>query len=184
MKSIEEHLKDRHMDTDLHTVWISEEERAATFPLWNLTGQMVGYQTYRPDATKDKRNDEKGRYYSYVSGKVQGRKKDRTIAVWGLESWYRPGPLFVFEGIFDAARVTNLGGSAVGLLSNDPHANVRLWLRLVGKVRKTVSVCDDDLAGRKLAKACQYSHFVDTGVPGDDLGSAPESYVRKLLEKY
>jgi hypothetical protein len=33
-------LKTRHMDLSLHTAWIDEVVGVATFPLWNLSGQL------------------------------------------------------------------------------------------------------------------------------------------------
>ena len=96
------HIHNRHVDTDLHRVWVDDESRVAVFPLWNLSGEMTGYQAYRPDADKVKKNDKYGRYYTYRGLKLV-RNHNKTVAVWGLESWNLSNTLFVTEGIFDAA---------------------------------------------------------------------------------
>ena len=106
MKTVLEHLKDRHVDLELHRPAIDEVERVATFYLYNLSNQFVGYQQYRPDANKTKNNHPKlARYFTY--------RKQPTLAVWGLESLHlTPHVVFLTEGIFDAARLTERGYSA------------------------------------------------------------------------
>lgn len=185
MSTMLEHVRDeRHVNTDLHKVWICDEERVAYFPLYNLSGQMAGCQAYRPDADKVQKNDEKGRYYTY-RGKKLLPNHSKTVTVWGLESWYLSTTLFVFEGIFDAARVTELGASAIAVLSNDPSTSTKNWLYCVRQTRPVVSVCDPGKAGRKLAKVGHYSHTVNLpGNPDGDLGDASPEYVRKLVEQY
>ena len=75
--SLSEHLSSRHVNFFLHKVWLNEENRVATFPLYNLSGLMVGYQMYRPGASKERKNDPReGRYFT--------RKSEGTLAVWGL----------------------------------------------------------------------------------------------------
>jgi hypothetical protein len=92
-----EHLQLRHMNLAIHTAWLDEVEDVATFPLWNLSGKMIGYQSYRPSGIKKVFNHPKeGRYYTY--------RKNLDIGVWGLESWKFSNTLFVTEGIFDACR--------------------------------------------------------------------------------
>lgn len=168
-----QNLRSRYFDMNLHTVWVDEDEGVATFPLWNLSGQLVGYQQYRPSATKKKDNHPKmSRYFTY--------RKNKVVGVWGLESWNLSNTLFVTEGTFDACRLTSLGYSAVASLSNDVAPNVAQWLWAVGKSRSVVAVCDNDVAGRRLAKHASVFHVVDQG----DLGDATEDYVKKLIEEY
>jgi hypothetical protein len=184
MKSVLQHVQDRHVNTDLHSVWVDELYRVASFPLWNVSGQMVGYQSYRPEATKVRKNDLKGKYYTYRGEKLVP-KRSQTVAVWGMESWRLSNTLFAFEGIFDAARVTELGFSAVALLSNDPDTSVKNWLACVRQTRPVVTVCDPGRAGAKLAKVGTYSHTVDLpGLPDGDLGDADEDYVKQLINFY
>lgn len=172
MKTLLEHLKERHLDVDLHHPVLDEAERVVTFFLWNLSGQVVGYQQYRPEATKEKKNNPKeGRYFTY--------NPKATIAVWGLESLhFTPRVVFVTEGIFDAARLTEKGYSAVAVLSNDPKKDVRNWLASLG--RTVVAVCDDDAAGKKLAKLGDASFVLE----GHDLGDATDDEVNEILSKF
>jgi hypothetical protein len=174
-----QHLKDRHMDLNLHTVWVDVDAGVATFPLWNLSGQMVGYHTYRPGGSKDKKNDPGGRYYTARGEKLIPRQC-QTVAVWGMESWSLSNTLFVTEGIFDACRLTQLGISAVAALANDPDGSMRNWFMMVRRNRPVVAVCDNDPAGRKLAKIASRTVTVDSS---KDLGDATEEYVRNLIER-
>lgn len=166
------HLVERRMDLNLHTAFVSDDD-VVVFPLWNLTGQMVGYQQYRPTASKERQNDPReGRYFT---------KRRGDVGVWGLESWSRPGPLFVVEGIFDAAAVTHCGGAAIALLANDPDKSTLRWLWTVRRFRKVVAVCDSDKAGAKLAKVGHIAHTVETY---KDLGDAPNEYVTNMINRY
>ena len=172
-QDIRSHLKSRHVDLSLHKVYIDEIEYCATFPLWNLSGQMVGYQTYRPDSDKVQKNNPKlGRYYTH-------RNKE-TIGVWGLESWYLSNVLFVTEGIFDAARLTHYGASAIATLSNDPNNSTREWMYSVRSNRFVVSVCDAGPSGNKLKKLGHKFFQFENG----DLGDASDEIVKKILKLY
>jgi hypothetical protein len=118
-----DHLHSRYLDTKLHRVWIDENSKVATFPLWNLSGQLVGYQQYRPGASKERKNDPRdGRYFT--------RLKDSKIGVWGLESYHLSNTLFITEGIFDAARISYFGYAAVATLSNDLATPTARWLQI------------------------------------------------------
>ena len=166
-----DHLKSRHMNLDLHKPVLDDVERLATFYLWNLSGQLVGYQQYRPEGTKKPQNNPKeGKYYTYR------RKEDLTV--WGLESLHLSDTVFVTEGVFDACRLTSRGYAALAVLSNDPSSDVRNFLYMLR--RKVVVVADNDKAGRKLAK------FGDQVVytQDKDLGDSDEEFVTYLLEKY
>lgn len=77
--NLTEHLKARHLDFNLHRPMLDEEEGVVTFYLWNLSGQLVGYQQYRPKGEKRPQNNPKeGKYYTY--------RGLPTLAVWGVES--------------------------------------------------------------------------------------------------
>ena len=168
-----QHLHSRYFDTKLHTHWVDEDEGVATFPLWNLSGQLVGYQQYRPSAGKQKDNHPKmSRYFTY--------RKNKVVGVWGLESWKLSNVLFVTEGTFDACRLTSLGYSAIATLSNDVDDSTSRWLWMVRKFRRIVAVCDNDAAGRRLAKYGHLSHVVESG----DLGDATDVYVSNLIKEY
>jgi hypothetical protein len=79
MTAVLEHVYSRYMNTDLHKVWVDENEGVATFPLWNLTGQLIGYQRYKSNADKAKKNNPReGRYFTRV--------REGKVGIWGLES--------------------------------------------------------------------------------------------------
>jgi hypothetical protein len=170
METLKEHLLSRHCNLELHRPWLNEEEYVASFPLWNLSGQMVGFQQYRPLAPKQRQNHVRdSRYFTY--------RKQPTLAFFGVETLHlTPNVLFLTEGVFDACRITERGFSALAVLSNDPSKDLKGWLRSLN--RKVVAVCDNDAAGRKLAKFGDVAVFCD----GHDLGDASKEYVTKLLE--
>lgn len=172
MKTVLEHLKDRHIDLDLHRPVIDEDERTATFYLYNQSGCIIGYQQYRPDANKTKNNHPKeARYFTY--------RNQPTLAVWGVESLYlTPHVVFLTVGIFDAARLTEKGYSAVAALTNNPTKDLRNWLIMLN--RKVVAVCDNDQAGRKLAKFGDVAVFTED----KDLGEADDDFVTRLLNEH
>lgn len=167
------HLRKRRLNVNLHKTWVDDAEGVATFPLWNLSGQMVGYQQYRPSADKARKNHPReGRYFT--------RRQNMSVAVWGLESWNLSPTLFVTEGIFDAAALTNLGFSAVATLFNDPDPSSLKWFSVVRQMRRVVAVCDNDPAGRKLAKVGHY--FDITG--SKDLGDSTDDEVMELARRW
>ena len=169
--SLYDHLVDRHIDFNTHKVWVDIKEDIATFPITNLTGQLLGYQQYRRSAGKEKSNSPKeGRYFTYTKKESRG--------VWGLESWDFSNTLFLTEGIFDAARLTELGYSAISVLSNDPKF-LSSWLYIIKANRPIVSICDAGSAGRKLAKFGHTYHIMPDEY---DLGDAPNDYVRQLID--
>jgi len=166
-----EHLKTRHFNINIHTVWLAED--CVTFPLWNLTGQLLGYQRYRPSGDKNVFNNP-------TLGKYFTRIKDKKVGVWGLESWKASNTLFVTEGVFDATRVTNLGYSAIAIMCNSPSPQLDNWLYTVRQFRPVVAVCDNDKAGLQLAKVGHTFHVVEQG----DLGDASNEYVENLVKEF
>lgn len=173
-KALLQHLADRHFDPSRYTVFFGDDATCKIL-LWQLDGRCAGYQQYRPGATKDCRNDPKeGRYYTWLGG----HKKERNNSAFGLETLdYSPGLCFVTEGIFDACRFHNAGYSALATLSNDPkHLRQALWL--LGQTRCMVAVCDNDAAGRKLARSCHRS-VVTPGTK--DCGDMTEEEFRDFL---
>ena len=175
-ETVTEYLKRRHVNFELHRPIVDEVERTATFYLWTLSGALVGYQTHRPDRTKkdyQKYNPRNARYFTY--------RPYPAHSVWGVESLHQGhGPVFLTEGVFDAARLTELGASALAVCCNNPPKDLRNWLQMLQ--RPVVVVCDNDEAGLKLAKFGDYAEVVP--VSGQDLGEAPDDYVRHLLCKW
>lgn len=170
---LEYHLKSRYLNFNLHKVWLDEYHTIATFPLWNLSEQLLGYLQYRPLANKQKKNNPKeGRYFTYLP--------KQSVGVWGLESWRQSDTLYVTEGVFDAARLTNSGLSAIALLSNDLNDSLKAWLRIVRSQRKVVAVCDGDAAGLKLAKA---GHCAIVVKDNKDVSSLTKTEYKELLNE-
>lgn len=172
METLKEHLKRRHLDLDLHRPVIDEENRVATFFLWNLSGQLCGYQQYRPEGEKKPQNNPKeGKYFTH--------RKMPTLAVWGVETLYlTPDVLFLTEGIFDAARLTEKGVSAIAALTNNPTADLKNWLECLN--RKVVAVCDNDAAGKRLAKFGDCVVFTTD----HDLGDSSDEFVTNLIAQF
>jgi DNA primase len=170
MNTIVEHLKGRHLDLNLHQPMIDEDERVATFYLYDLAGRAVGYHQYRPEGEKKLPNDFKnGKYFTWRKGYLP----------WGVESLsLTPHVVFLTEGIFDAARLTERGYSALAALTNDPQRDFKNWLNLLD--RKVVAVCDNDAAGRRLAKFGDVAVFTED----KDLGEADDEFVTNLLKKF
>lgn len=166
------HLKSRHLDLDLHRPVVNDTEGVATFYLYNLSGQLVGYQQYRPLGEKKPQNNPKeGKYFTY--------RKLPTLGVWGVESLHlTPDVVFLCEGVFDACRMTEVGCSALAVLSNNTGWDLRNWLAMLN--RKVVAVCDNDDAGKKLAKFGDFAEMMST----HDLGDASHEEVMTLKEKY
>lgn len=172
--TVHQHLLSRHLDMSLHRVWIAEELHCASFPLYNLSGKLLGYQRYRPGASKALNNDPReGRYFTRL---VNG-----DIGIWGLESWSLSNTLFLVEGLFDAARLTSRGYSAIAVFSNEPSYSAREWLYASCSNRRVVAVCDNDTPGRKLSR---YGHTHHVMEDGKDLGEASDSYVTDFLKEY
>jgi hypothetical protein len=174
MTTVAETLKNRYFDVNRHTVWVSEPERVAVVPLWNLSGQLTGYHHYRPDRLKDENNHPyDSRYFTRVT--------NAPVTVWGLESWYYSNTLFILEGLFDAARVTWNGFSAVSVFSSDIGKSTLGWLNMVKQFRPVVAICDNDAAGVKLAK---HGHEYYTVQSAKDFNEADEAEVLSFLQKY
>lgn len=171
-----EHLISRNVDLNLHTPVIAPE--VSTFLLYNMSGQIVGYQRYNPsfpsafpgDGRQTNLRDR--RYYNYVSS--------GQIGMFGLES-YRANTkcVFITEGIFDCCRLTKRGATSFAVLTNNPSTSMRNFLLCLGV--PIVAVCDDDPSGVKLRKA---GHYFETVQDGKDLGECSETFVDYLLNKY
>ena len=173
--NLKQHLIDRHLNLELHRPILDEELNIATFLLYNLSGQLVGYQQYNPSGNKHIFNSKlEGKYYTYRN------KNQPTIAIWGLESYYiSSGPIFLTEGIFDACRMTKVGKTAFATLTCSPPKDYRNWLMMLN--RPIVVVCDNDAVGRKLAK---FGNYVEVVPEGKDLGESSDDYVQYLVNKY
>jgi hypothetical protein len=167
------HLRSRHLDLDLHNPIIDQDEKVSTLFLYTLSGNIIGYQQYRPGASKVPYNHPKlSRYYTY--------RKQQIVSMWGVESLYiSEGPIFVCEGVFGASRFTNRRVSALAALCNDPPKDYKNWLDCIP--RKKVVICDKGPPGEKLARLSpNYEIITDH----EDIGAAPEDLVSHLINKW
>lgn len=175
MTAVADNLRARYLDFDLHRPVIDEAEGTATFYLWNLSGCPVGYHQYRPGVDKKAKNHPKdSRYYTH--------RTRSTLTVWGVESLVlTPHVVFLTEGVFDAARLTHRGYSALAALTNVPGTDLRNWLSFLN--RRIVVVADNDRAGQLLHK--HWNGGAETVSTQDkDLGDSDDSYVTWLLDRY
>ena len=162
------------MDVSLYSgVWFGEG--VVVFGLWNLMGQLVGYQQYKPFAPKARCNNPKdSRYFTYCS-KEGGRG---SVTAWGLETVMQDKAILLCEGIFDACRLHSAGVPALALLGSDP-VHLREWLGLFSQ--PLVSVVQGDEAGRKLSK------YGGTGIQlpeGHDVGSLDEESFHRIFNRF
>lgn len=185
--SVDDHLRERGLDTSRTRVVVDEEAGLATFLLYNLSGQIVGFQQYNPRGDKTRGGDRElvrraealgvspsalMRYFTRVFSEGDEKK----LAVWGLETLGDERHLFLTEGVFDASKLHNAGQPAIAVLSNDPQP-LRSWLRSLGRL--TIAVLDNDAAGSKLSRVADES--VRTPDPWKDLGEMPQDAVDEFV---
>lgn len=176
------HLKERGIDPDKTKVLIDEESGNSYFFLYNLSGQIIGYQKYNPNLQKKSNptDPKMAKYFTWVSDEGLGKY----LAAWGLESvdFIKDKYLFITEGIFDAARIQEAGYPAISVLGNDPSKDLLNWLFTLSQ--KRIVIYDNDKAGRKLKKAGDFSFCVPSGKDANDL--TPEEakvFLNKCLVK-
>ena len=181
MTTLLTHLKNRYVNTELYKgLTVSEEEQTATFFLWNLSGQLVGYQEYKPGRPKmdNRLSPRELRYFTYVT-KLDPKRQMH--AVFGLELLNKNNKvLFVVEGIFDAVRLHNLGLNCLAMLGCNPK-QMKTWLWSMHY--EVVPVCEGDKAGKKLKKLSNNgrSLFLPEGL---DLGDMTDAEVLDTFKVY
>jgi phage/plasmid primase-like uncharacterized protein len=173
---IESHLRSRDIDFEKTRVILDKESNVAVFLLFNLSGQLVGYQQYNPKGTKtgnDSRDRDKAKYWTYIT-----KHPEKTIGVWGLETVLDTHDfVFVTEGIFDAVKLHNIGMPAIAVLANHPKM-LKPWFAAMNK--KVIVVADNDEAGNKLKSVASTS--ISAPKPYKDLGEMPQKEVRPWLQ--
>jgi DNA primase len=172
------HLKERGIDPDQTRVIIDEKTNDVYFFLYNLSGQMVGFQKYNKDYVKTGQSNlddpRMAKYFTWVSEEGYGK----AIAVWGLESTtFTDKYLFITEGIFDAARIQEAGYPAIAVLCNNPHLSLKGWLETLPQ--KKIVIYDNDAPGRKLIKFGDDAYTVTNGKDINDL--TPEEAKKFLI---
>lgn len=137
-------------------IWLSDD--SATFALFDVTGKMVGYQTYCPFVEKTRGNEEHhGKYYTYSP----------EFAVWGAQTLETGAPLGITEGIFDAAPLNLLGFSTLAILSHTPPKWFRRYLHVLKQRHPFLLQVKD---GDDSAKTLTAADYVVTMPEGKDMG--------------
>lgn len=169
-------VNDRHLDPSLYSV--SCDDETASFLLYNLSGQIVGYQQYRPESDKSKKKSPKdSRYYTYT---CKESTNSNYIGVFGLESLhYRSDVLFLTEGVFDSVRLHNLYLPSIAVLCSNP-TRLKNWLFIMGQGRKIISICDNDGKEQFLSMYGCKSYVCPVF---KDLGDMEESYLHEFIGK-
>lgn len=124
---------------------IDHENELYTRLMYNLCGQLVGYQRYNWKATKEKKNQETGRYYTYFTKGF----KSISISLMGFEHLKYGETLYLVEGMFEQATANAYGVNCLAVLSNNPQ-HLKNWLYTYpGKI---IALCQNDPAGKVLQK--------------------------------
>lgn len=140
MDNFRQHLSERRLNQELGIVdWYDE---VVTFPLWNLSGQMLGYQQYRWNMPKKGNKPYLNKYFTYLP---RG-----SIAVFGLEHIPEGyiGDIKVVEGIWKSVALRSVGEVSIAVLGNNPK-QLKNWLNSMPW--NVIPLCQPDKAGRKLA---------------------------------
>lgn len=167
--NLTDHLKGRGIDINNTHVIIDDKTEDVYFFIYNLSGQLVGYQKYNRNYQKtgqSKLDDPRmAKYFTHVSSEGNGKK----TAVWGLESLdiMSDDYVFIVEGIFDAARIQEVGYPALAVLCNNPEVSLKNWLDTLPQ--KKIVIYDNDKAGRKLIKLGDFAYTVPVGKDINDL---------------
>jgi len=182
IKNIEQHLRDRGVDPDKISVIYDKDFNSAHFLLYNLSGQLIGFQQYNPNKPKNHFKGEHMRdlvkYYTYIS--KEGRGKDSFIAVWGLENidFDKAKEIFITEGIFDANKLVNAGVPALAVLTSTPSKSMKQWFNLLPQ--KIIAILDADDADSLLKSTANESYV--TPNPYKDLGEMPQEEVDAFVK--
>lgn len=176
---IRQHLQDRGIDFDKTRVIVDDENDAAYFFLYTLTGKLVGYQRYNPSGSKAISGNRRQSDVDLSLLKYKTFRGHGEISVYGIETYDMNSKyLFVVEGIFDCIKIHNAGYPAIATLSNDPTDSTKSWLKTLPQ--EIIVVADKDKAGQKLAKTGHRS--VSVPDPYKDLGEMPQDQVNAFLQ--
>lgn len=149
--NILQHLKDREI-IDFRHIILGDE--CCYFMLYNLSGQIVGTQRYSPIGIKNCNNATRLYWIEHDKNQLKYLPfiLPSQLAVWGLHTYDVHKPLYIVEGVFDAAILHNLGLSAIAVLGNDPK-DLKSWLRTLHNYKIVIPDNDSTLhAGDKLHK--------------------------------
>jgi hypothetical protein len=134
------------------SAWIDEENEVVTFPLWNLSGQLIGYQKYRWGKPKGKpkhgsNNPLEQRYFTRLARGV--------IGVYGLQNLpvgYL-GPIYIVEGVWEAVVGNSYGITCVAILGVNKAGVSKSVLGWINSLpNDIIPLCQADEAGQFLSK--------------------------------
>jgi DNA primase len=160
------------MDPKLYRLSKCYSTNKITFFLYNLSGQIVGYQHYRP-----LRIDKKGRNNPYL-GRYFTKLPKSVIGVFGLELLNpKDKRVFVVEGIFKAGVLHRLGYNAIAVLGSSPDP-LQGWFKAMRGQWDLIAIGDADKAGN------QFVRIVGKGFQSPiDLDEMTDEDIRKLIEE-
>lgn len=142
---ITSHLIGRGLDPKDYKCYVDSYENIVTFLLYNLSGQIVGYQRYNPSKDKKRNNDPVDcRYYTYLPKEVDG--------LFGLDKINKNiKEIYVVEGIFKAAKLHKLGYNAIAVLTSTPK-RLKTLIRILRAIYNIIAIGDNDNGGNQLIK--------------------------------
>ena len=174
--SLKDHLISRGYHPEPLGSILSEEEGLAYFLLWNLSGQLVGYQQYLPNAPKAGHHPKDCRYYTYTT-KIGGHS---IPAIWGLHTFtLQTKRIFIVEGVFDAVKLHRAGECCLALLGNAGSKSIKSWLSTFPQ--EIIGVLDSDQKGSGMKSLCD--KFIITPLPYKDLGEMSNEEVANLIRE-
>lgn len=150
-----EHIRERGL-RPWHKAWVDYDNELVTFPIF-FGDKLAGSQKYNWKDLK-KGRDNTGRYYTYVSDAY------KQCICYGMDNCIGYGPIYIVEGIWDSIRLSNCWVDSLAVLCNDPHKQLRQWIKIYAAGRPIIAVCDRDSAGGRLASV------------GDCAWTVPEGY--------
>lgn len=175
---LEAYLASRRFNAYLYNATLDHDSMCLTVPLWNLSGQRVGFQQHKPLASAMQRVDPKEAKY-YTRLRRSDAKGKAWLTAFGLELLDpKQRVVFLAEGMFDVCPLHNRGVNALATLCNNPK-HLKSWLRSMNYVY--VALAEGDKAGKKLASM---GDFVEYLPEGKDPGDMPEEWFDALVEKY
>lgn len=180
MKEFVSHLFNRGFDFDIfHDISrsIDWENEVVTFYIYNLSGQIIGFQKYQWD--KPKRSKElkpsELKYFSHITNK--------SIALFGLQYFDKNQKnIYLVEGVWDAITLIARGYNALAVLSNNSN-KLKNWLYTMPY--DFLPVCDGDSAGLKLRNLSTTGSYVQMpdSLDVNDLNSYSDSELFDTFSK-
>jgi hypothetical protein len=166
------HLTSRCKQDPFKLGIVDQDSQLFTRFIYNLSRQIVGYQTYNWLADKKPKNDITGRYWTWLT-KTDSYTK---TGILGLENIKYGDPLFLVEGQFEQATAVSYGLNCVAVLTNNPK-HLRNWLYCYPST--VIALYQNDLPGTKLANLADKK----IGLP-KDLDEMTKTEVYDMLRVY